>query len=59
MLMIHTLPRSKFRCVHVLVQKRLRKDPPRPKCDMVQTLARSIYEKTQKEVHDPDFASFK
>ena len=46
--MIQTLPRSKLWCVYVLVQKRLWKNLYRQKCDMIQTLARSIYEKTQK-----------
>ena len=47
--MIQTLPRSKLWCVYVLVQKRLWKDLYRQKCGMIQTLARSIYEKTQKD----------
>ena len=49
MLMIQTLPRSKFWRVHVLVRKRLWKDLSRPKYDMIQTLARSTYEKTHKD----------
>ena len=47
MLMIQTLPRSDFRCGHVLVQKRLLKDPSRPNKFMIQSLARSSSEKTQ------------
>ena len=45
--LVQTLPRSNFWYVHVLVQKRLRKDPSTPKCDLMQTLACSIYEKIQ------------